>query len=123
MIEAKELTKEFLIPVKQPGMRGAIRQLIHGEYQRKVAVDHVNFKVEQGEAVAYIGPNGAGKSTTIKMLTGILKPSSDEILINGRDPKEPDSECQKYRSCFRTTKPALVGYSGGGVFSSFEKYL
>ena len=86
MIEAKELTKEFLIPVKQPGMRGAIRQLIHGEYQRKVAVDHVNFKVEQGEAVAYIGPNGAGKSTTIKMLTGILKPSSGEILINGRDP-------------------------------------
>lgn len=56
MIEAKELTKEFLIPVKQPGMRGAIRQLIHGEYQRKVAVDHVNFKVEQGEAVAYIAP-------------------------------------------------------------------
>ena len=49
MIEAKELTKEFLIPVKQPGMRGAIRQLIHGEYQRKVAVDHVNFKVEQGK--------------------------------------------------------------------------
>lgn len=69
-------------------MRGAIRQLIHGEYQRKVAVDHVNFKVEQGEAVAYIGPNGAGKSTTIKMLTGILKPSSGEILINGRDPQK-----------------------------------
>ena len=88
MIEAKELTKEFLIPVKQPGMRGAIRQLIHGEYQRKVAVDHVNLKVEQGEAVAYIGPNGAGKSTTIKMLTGILKPSSGEILINGRDPQK-----------------------------------
>lgn len=88
MIEAKELTKEFLIPVKQPGMRGAIRQLIHGEYQRKVAVDHVNFKVEQGEAVAYIGPNGAGKSTTIKMLTGILKPSSGEILVNGRNPQK-----------------------------------
>lgn len=111
MIEAKELTKEFLIPVKQPGMRGAIRQLIHGEYQRKVAVDHVNFKVEQGEAVAYIGPNGAGKSTTIKMLTGILKPSSGEILINGRDPQRTGFRMPKISELFSDNEASF-----GGIF-------
>lgn len=87
MIEAIDLTKEFQIPVKQPGMKGAVRQLLHGEYQTKLAVDHVSFSINQGEAVAYIGPNGAGKSTTIKMLTGILKPSSGKTLVNGVDPQ------------------------------------
>lgn len=70
MIQAKDLTKEFKMPVKQPGFSGAVRHLFKGEYETKTAVDCVNFKIEPGEAVAYIGPNGAGKSTTIKMLTG-----------------------------------------------------
>lgn len=88
MIEARNLTKDFKIPVKQPGLKGSIRQLFHGEYKTKTAVDHVNFTIGKGEAVAYIGPNGAGKSTTIKMLTGILKPSSGQILIDGVDPQK-----------------------------------
>ncbi len=88
MIKAMELSKEFKIPVKSPGMKGAIRHLLHGEYKNKIAVDHVSFSIEQGEAVAYIGPNGAGKSTTIKMLTGILKPSSGRIEVNGVDPQK-----------------------------------
>ncbi len=87
MISVRKLTKEFKIPVKPPGMKGAIRHLIRGEYKVKVAVESVDFSIEQGEAVAYIGPNGAGKSTTIKMLTGILKPTSGEILVNGIDPQ------------------------------------
>ncbi len=88
MIEAADLTKEFKTPVKQPGLKGAVRHLFHGEYRTKMAVDHVNFTIEQGEAVAYIGPNGAGKSTTIKMLTGILKPTSGKIQIDGIDPQK-----------------------------------
>ena len=88
MISVRKLTKEFKIPVKPPGMKGAIRHLIRGEYKVKVAVESVDFSIEQGEAVAYIGPNGAGKSTTIKMLTGILKPTSGEILVNGIDPQK-----------------------------------
>lgn len=88
MIQAKDLTKEFKMPVKQPGFSGAVRHLFKGEYETKTAVDCVNFKIEPGEAVAYIGPNGAGKSTTIKMLTGILKPTSGEILVNGVDPQK-----------------------------------
>lgn len=88
MIEATDLTKEFKTPIKQPGLKGAVRHLFHGEYRTKMAVDHVNFTIEQGEAVAYIGPNGAGKSTTIKMLTGILKPTSGRIQIDGIDPQK-----------------------------------
>lgn len=88
MIEAVDLTKEFKTPVKKPGLAGAVRHLFHGEYKRKLAVDHVNFSIQQGEAVAYIGPNGAGKSTTIKMLTGILKPTSGEVRIDGIDPQK-----------------------------------
>lgn len=88
MIEARDLTKEFRIPVKQPGLVGAVRHLFHGEYTTKTAVNRVNFSIEQGEAVAYIGPNGAGKSTTIKMLTGILKPTSGRVLVNGVDPQK-----------------------------------
>lgn len=88
MIEAIDLTKEFKTPLKKPGLAGAVRHLFHGEYKKKLAVDHVNFSIEAGEAVAYIGPNGAGKSTTIKMLTGILKPTSGEVRIDGIDPQK-----------------------------------
>lgn len=88
MIEAIDLTKEFKTPIKKPGLGGAIAHLFHGEYKTKLAVDHVNFSIDQGEAVAYIGPNGAGKSTTIKMLTGILKPTAGEIRIDGIDPQK-----------------------------------
>lgn len=87
MIEVRELTKIFKVPVKKQGLFGAVQHLVHGEYKEKVAVDHVNFSIEQGEAVAYIGPNGAGKSTTIKMLTGILQPTSGQILVNGVNPQ------------------------------------
>lgn len=88
MIEAQNLVKEFRIPVKKPGLFGAVRHLTHGEYSTKRAVDRVSFSIDQGEAVAYIGPNGAGKSTTIKMLTGILKPTSGKVLVNGVDPQK-----------------------------------
>lgn len=88
MIEASDLTKTFRIPVKMPGISGAVRHLLNGEYKTKTAVDHVNFSIDQGEAVAYIGPNGAGKSTTIKMLTGILQPTSGTVLVNGVNPQK-----------------------------------
>ena len=86
VIETTELTKIFKIPQKEPGIKGAIRGLFLPKFETKTAVDHISFQVYAGEIVGYIGVNGAGKSTTIKMLTGVLLPSSGSASILGRDP-------------------------------------
>ncbi len=51
-----------------------------------MAVDHATFQIEEGEIVGYVGPNGAGKSTTVKMLTGVLVPTSGQVTVDGRVP-------------------------------------
>ncbi|MEW6093650.1 MAG: ATP-binding cassette domain-containing protein, partial [Chloroflexota bacterium] len=86
VIEVNQLTKVFKIPQKDPGIRGAVKNLFRPKHQNKTAVDHITFNVEAGEIVGYIGVNGAGKSTTIKMLTGVLLPTSGSAHILGRDP-------------------------------------
>lgn len=86
MIEVKHISKEFISPKKYPGLKGAIKGLFHREKVKKVAVDNISFTIDDGEIVGYIGSNGAGKSTTIKMMTGILRPTAGEILVNGIDP-------------------------------------
>ncbi|WCN39551.1 ABC transporter ATP-binding protein [Aneurinibacillus uraniidurans] len=85
-IEVKNLSKQYLIAKRQEGMWGAVRSLFHREYITKTAVEDVSFSIEEGEVVGYIGPNGAGKSTTIKMLTGILVPTSGEVHVGGLVP-------------------------------------
>jgi ABC-2 type transport system ATP-binding protein len=80
------LTKEFRTPKRQPGMLGGLRTLFTRQSTLKRAVDGVSFSVDEGELIGYIGANGAGKSTTIKMLTGILVPTSGEIEVAGLTP-------------------------------------
>jgi viologen exporter family transport system ATP-binding protein len=86
VIEVNQLTKVFKIPQKEPGIGGAVKSLFRPKFQSKTAVDHITFNVDSGEIVGYIGVNGAGKSTTIKMLTGVLLPTSGAAHILGRDP-------------------------------------
>lgn len=86
LIEARGLTKEFRIFRRREGVAGAFRDLFFRDYKTLKAVDGIDFTVEQGEMVGYIGANGAGKSTTIKMLTGILVPSSGSVVVNGYVP-------------------------------------
>lgn len=86
LIEVNHLYKEFQVAKRQAGLWGALRSLLRREYLTKTAVRDVSFAVNQGEMVGYVGPNGAGKSTTIKMLTGILVPSSGEIRVNNLIP-------------------------------------
>lgn len=86
MIKVENLTKEFKIRKKESGLKGAFKSLFSNEFDLKTAVSHVSFEIGSGEIVGYIGSNGAGKSTTIKMMTGILTPSSGEVLVNGRIP-------------------------------------
>lgn len=88
VIEVKHLNKTFKTVKKEKGLKGALKALFKPERRIVTAVDDVNFSIEQGEIVGYIGPNGAGKSTTVKMMSGILRPTSGEILVNGVDPSK-----------------------------------
>ena len=86
LIHVHELSKHFRTFKRREGVWGSIQNLFVRDYRTVAAVDRVGFTIERGEMVGYIGPNGAGKSTTIKMLTGILVPTSGEIRINGYVP-------------------------------------
>lgn len=88
VIEVNNVSKEFVSPKKYPGLKGAIKGLFSNEKVRKMAVEDISFSIEEGEIVGYIGSNGAGKSTTIKMMTGILTPTSGQCLIRGIDPSK-----------------------------------
>ena len=86
MIEDKNLTKEFRKPVREQGVKGMFKTLFSRKYTSKLAVNDINFKINDGEIVGYIGSNGAGKSTTIKMMCGILNPTSGKVEIEGIEP-------------------------------------
>jgi len=82
-IVADGLTKVFYAVARRPGLGGALKDLVRPERVPKVAVDQVSLRVDRGELLALLGPNGAGKSTTIKMLCGILTPTSGRVEVNG----------------------------------------
>ncbi len=86
IIEVHNLSKEFRTFRRREGVLGALANLFVREYVTVHAVEQVSFSIEPGEMVGYIGANGAGKSTTIKMLTGILVPTSGQVVANGYIP-------------------------------------
>lgn len=85
-IVVRNLRKEFKAYSSRSGLKGAFRDLFTRNYKIVPAVNDISFRVKQGEMVGYIGENGAGKSTTIKMLTGILTPTSGMVSVNGMNP-------------------------------------
>jgi ABC-2 type transport system ATP-binding protein len=85
-IEVENLCKEFKVVRRDKGLKSVVKSLFHREYDTVKAVDDISFTVNRGELVGYIGPNGAGKSTTIKMLTGILVPTSGRITVDRLTP-------------------------------------
>ncbi|MEU4099363.1 ABC transporter ATP-binding protein [Streptomyces tanashiensis] len=86
LIRAEGLTKYYRRPRRYEGAFGGLRTLITRQYDEVRAVDGVDFTVSDGELVGYLGPNGAGKSTTIKMMTGVLVPTSGLIEVDGTAP-------------------------------------
>ena len=86
IIQVENLRKEFKSYSSRQGLKGAFRDLLTRNYKVLRAVDDLSFQVKQGEMVGYIGENGAGKSTSIKMLTGILTPTSGFVQVNGMNP-------------------------------------
>lgn len=106
IIEVRNLNKKFKIKEKEKGIKGSIKSIINPKYKIISAVDNISFSVQKGEILAFIGPNGAGKSTTIKMLTGILYPTSGDVIVNGIDPSK---------------KRKKLAYSIGTVFGQKEQ--
>jgi ABC-2 type transport system ATP-binding protein len=92
LIQTRDLCKTFRSVKRVAGPLGALRTLFSRDYEERVAVAGVTLSLEPGELVGYIGPNGAGKSTTIKMLTGILVPTSGEVRVAGLVPWQQRKE-------------------------------
>ncbi|MBR4823834.1 MAG: ATP-binding cassette domain-containing protein [Spirochaetaceae bacterium] len=82
-IVMKNVVKEFKVLNRHEGLKGSFKDLFSRDYKTITAVDNISINIKPGEIVGYLGPNGAGKSTTIKMMTGVLEPTSGEIFVNG----------------------------------------
>ena len=92
IITVRDLKKEFRVYQHRQGFLGAIRNLASSEHTIIKAVNSISLDVEEGQIIGYVGPNGAGKSTTIKMLTGILVPTSGDIVVAGLVPHKNRKE-------------------------------
>lgn len=92
MIKVEDLCKSFTYYKKEVGIKNSVRNLLHREKLIKNAVNNVSFEIEEGEVVGFLGPNGAGKTTTLKMLSGILYPTSGKATVMGYVPWERKKE-------------------------------
>jgi ABC-2 type transport system ATP-binding protein len=94
-IETKGLTKDYRSPLKEPGLWGGVKSLINRKYKDTRAVDDISFRIEEGELVGFLGANGAGKTTTLKMLSGLLTPTSGGAVALGHVPWKRQASFQR----------------------------
>jgi ABC-2 type transport system ATP-binding protein len=87
VIEVRGLSKHYRVHRRAPGLRAAIGSLFRREYTTVRAVEGVDFRIAAGERVGFLGPNGAGKTTTLKVLAGLLHPTSGEVSVDGHEPR------------------------------------
>jgi len=97
MIEVQNLTRVFRTYKKQPGFWGGVRGLFKREFEELAAAKDISFSISEGEFVGFLGPNGAGKTTTLKMLSGLIYPTSGTSRVGGFDPAKRESA---YRRIF-----------------------
>jgi ABC-2 type transport system ATP-binding protein len=92
MISVRHLAKHYFVHRRSPGLWAAMRSLVRRDKERVVAVDDLSFEIAAGERVGFLGPNGAGKTTTLKMLAGLLHPTSGEVTVAGFTPRLRQTE-------------------------------
>lgn len=95
IIEVNNLSRHFQQYQKIPGLKGSIKSLFTRDHKTIKAVDNISFDIEPGERVGFIGPNGAGKTTTLKMLSGLLHPTSGDLQVLGYKPYKRQNEFKK----------------------------
>ena len=92
MIRVRDLVKHFKVHKRPPGFAAAMKSLVRRKYETVRAVDGVTFTIERGERVGFLGPNGAGKTTTLKVLSGLLHPTSGEVEVEGFTPHQRETK-------------------------------
>ena len=107
VIEVNNLKKYYRVWQKEPGLTGSIKSLFKRKYEDVKAVDDVSFSIDAGELVGFIGPNGAGKTTTLKVLSGLLYPTSGQASVLGYTPFDRKPAFQKQFSLVMGQKNQL----------------
>jgi ABC-2 type transport system ATP-binding protein len=92
VVHVRELTKIFKVPEREAGLGAAVRSLVRRKWRAVRAVDALSFEIGPGEVVGFLGPNGAGKTTTLKMLSGLLFPTSGEVRVLGHVPSRREKD-------------------------------
>jgi ABC-2 type transport system ATP-binding protein len=95
MIRVRDLRKHYRVHERAPGVAAAMRSLFHRRYKDVAAVDGIDFDIAAGERIGFLGPNGAGKTTTLKLLSGLLHPTSGEVRVDGYEPRKREDSFLK----------------------------
>ncbi len=107
IITVKNLKKYYSVYQKEPGLIGSLKSLFNRKYSEVKAVDDISFSIKEGELIGFIGPNGAGKTTTLKVLSGLLYPTSGDISVLGHIPYKRKKEYLKQISLVMGQKNQL----------------
>jgi ABC-2 type transport system ATP-binding protein len=108
VIRVDDLVKTFRVHKRPPGMRAALRSIFRRKYEVVRAVGGVTFRIERGERVGFLGPNGAGKTTTLKVLSGLLHPTSGAVSVDGTEPRRREAAFLKRITLVMGQKNQLI---------------